>query len=93
MSKPAVLEITLDPEIHAALMNAAKTAKRPAAEIVGDLVRDYVAQEPAEPGHDQFLQQKVEIGRASMRAGQGRSNEEVESLFATLRQELLAQAR
>jgi hypothetical protein len=35
--------------------------------------------------YDDYLRQKVEAGRASMRAGRGRSNDEVEAEFAARR--------
>lgn len=91
MSDPAVLEISLDPELHAALLAAAETARRPVAEIINDLIRDYVVVEPEEPGYEAFLRQKIETARESVRLGQGRSNEEVEAFFSALRRELLTQ--
>lgn len=37
------------------------------------------------PSYDEFLRQKVDASRASMRAGRGRSNDEVEADFAASR--------
>lgn len=88
MPKQAVLEISLDPELHAEFLAAAKSAHRPAAEIVSELVRDYVGRQHEELGYEDFLRQKVELARVSMRTGKGRSNEEVEASFSALRNQL-----
>jgi hypothetical protein len=92
MSDPAVLKISLDPELHAALMAAAETADRPVTEIVSDLVRDYVALGSQEPDYDDCLRQRIEIARVSTRAGYVCSNEDMEALFSALRRELLTQS-
>ena len=42
--------------------------------------------------YDEFLRRKVEAGRASMRAGLGRSNDEVEAEFAARRASVASQA-
>jgi hypothetical protein len=42
--------------------------------------------------YDEFLLHKVEAGRASMRAGLGRSNDEVEAEFAARRASVTKQA-
>jgi hypothetical protein len=93
MPKQAVLEISLDLDLHAEFLAAAKSAHRPAAEIVSELVRDYVGKQHQEPGYEEFLREKVEIARTSMRAGQGRSNEEVEATFSALRNQLRSGSR
>jgi hypothetical protein len=48
-------------------------------------MREYVQRQRASREYDEFLARKVEAGRASMRAGPGKSNEEVEALFAARR--------
>jgi len=40
--------------------------------------------------YDEYLQRKVELARASMRSGRGKSNDEVEATFAAMRQRLAA---
>jgi hypothetical protein len=93
MSKQAVLKISLDAELHAEFLAAAESAHRPTAEIVSELLRDYVGRQHDEPGYEEFLREKVEIARTSMRAGQGRSNEEVEATFSALRNQLRSGSR
>ncbi|MDX6749623.1 hypothetical protein SH611_07385 [Geminicoccaceae bacterium 1502E] len=48
-------------------------------------MREYVARRREERAHGDFLYRKVEIARASMRAGSGVPNEEVEAEFAARR--------
>ena len=53
-------------------------------------MRDYIEQRRKAREYDGYLQRKVEEGRASMRAGLGRSNEEVEAEFAARRRQVAA---
>lgn len=52
-------------------------------------MRDHIQHRRVEREYDEFLRRKIEIARSSMRAGRGRSNEEVEADFAARRAELL----
>ncbi|MFT4182979.1 MAG: antitoxin of toxin-antitoxin stability system [Rhizobium sp.] len=88
MPKQAVLEISLDPELHAKFLAAADSAHRPAAEIISELLRDYIGRQHEKTDYEDFLRQKVELARAAMQAGKGRSNEEVEASFSALRNRL-----
>ncbi|WP_207795657.1 hypothetical protein [Phyllobacterium zundukense] len=55
-------------------------------------MREFVERQRAAREYDAFLSKKVEKARASMRAGQGRSSEEVEADFTARRAELLQKA-
>ncbi len=48
-------------------------------------MREFVHRQREARDDDEFLRHKVEAGRASMRAGQGRSNDEVEAEFSARR--------
>jgi hypothetical protein len=48
-------------------------------------MRAFVQQQRAQREHDAFVQRKVEIARASVQDGIGRSNEDVEAAFAARR--------
>ncbi|MDT4882437.1 hypothetical protein FQZ97_1183830 [compost metagenome] len=48
-------------------------------------MREFVQRQREAREYDAFLRRKVEAGRTSMRAGLGRSNEEVEAEFAARR--------
>jgi len=85
MSKEAVFTMKLEPELRAEFMAEAKAAHRPASQVLRELMREFVEHQRQARDYDTFLGRKVEAGRASMRAGLGRSNEEVEAAFAALR--------
>jgi len=48
-------------------------------------MRGYIEQRHKAREYDDYLRRKVEASRASMRAGRGRSNEEVEAAFTAKR--------
>lgn len=85
MSKEAVFTMKLEPELRAAFMNETAGEDRPASQVVRELMRDYIEQRRQVREYDDYLRRKVEAGRASMRAGRGRSNDEVEATFAARR--------
>ena len=92
MPKEAVFTMKLEPELRDAFMAEAEAAHRPASQVVRELMREFVQRRRDEREYDEFLRRKVEIARASMRAGRGRSNEDVEAEFAARRAELQRKA-
>ena len=88
MLKEAVFTMKLEPELRDAFMAEAEATHRPASQIVRELMlRQREARE-----YDAFLRDKVEAARASMQAGEGRPDEEVEARFAARRAAALRQA-
>ncbi|MCE9680787.1 antitoxin of toxin-antitoxin stability system [Halomonas alkalisoli] len=85
MSKQAVFTMKLEPELRADFMAEAAAAHRPASQVLRELMREYVRQQREAREYEAFLCSKVEVARSSMRAGHGRSNEDVEAEFATRR--------
>ena len=85
MSKEAVFTMKLEPELRADFMAAAHAAHRPASQLLRELMRDYIQRQHEAREYDAYLLNKVEAGRASLRAGRGRSNEDVEAVFAARR--------
>jgi predicted transcriptional regulator len=83
--KAAVFTMKLEPDLRAEFMAEAEACHRPASQVVREFMRSFVQQQRAQREHDAFLQRKVEVARASMADGQGRSNEEVEATFAARR--------
>ena len=83
--KEAVFTMKLEPELRAAFVAAAQAAHRPASQIVRELMRDFVQKQGNEAQYQDFLQRKVNTARASVSADRGRSAEEVELLFASMR--------
>ncbi|MGN6468936.1 MAG: CopG family ribbon-helix-helix protein [Rhizobiaceae bacterium] len=76
MAKEAVFTMKLDHELRDAFMAAAKSADRPASQIVREFMRDYVQQDR---DYVEFLRRKVERSRADIAAGRVFSNEEVQT--------------
>jgi predicted transcriptional regulator len=92
MAKEAVFTMKLEPELRAEFLAAAESAHRPASQVVRELMREFVQRQREAREYDEFLRRKVESGRAAMRAGQGRSNDEVEAEFAARRAGVANQA-
>ena len=91
MPKEAVFTMKLEPELRAEFMAEAEAVHRPASQVLRELMRDFVQHQREAREYDEFLHRKVEIARSSMRAGLGRSNEEVEADFATRRASVTGQ--
>lgn len=85
MSKEAVFTMKLEPELREQFMAEAEASHRPASQVLRELMREFVDRQRQAREYDAFVGRKVEAGRASMRAGVGRSNEEVEAKFAARR--------
>ena len=92
MLKEAVFTMKLEPELRDAFMAEAEATHRPASQIVRELMRDFVQRQREAREYDTFLRDKVEAARASMQAGEGRPDEEVEARFAARRAAALDQA-
>ena len=90
MSKEAVFTMKLEPELRADFMAEAAGEDRPASQVMRELMRGYIEQRHKAREYDDYLRRKVESGRASMRAGRGRSNEEVEAAFTARRNQAVA---
>ncbi len=91
MPKEAVFTMKLEPALRAEFMAEAEAAHRPASQVLRELMREFVQHQREAREYDEFLHRKVEIARSSMRAGQGRSNDEVEADFATRRASVTGQ--
>ena len=90
MPKEAVFTMKLEAELREDFMAEAEGEDRPASQVMRELMRGYIEQRRKAREYDGYLQRKVEEGRASMRAGLGRSNEEVEAEFAARRRQVAA---
>lgn len=85
MPKDAVFTLKLGPELRAAFITEAEAAHRPASQVLRELMREFVQRQREAREYDEFLRRKVEASRASMRAGSGRPDDEVEAEFAARR--------
>ena len=91
MPKEAVFTMKLESELRDQFMAEAEAVHRPASQLVRELMREFVERQRQAREYDEFLQNKVEAARASMRAGHGRSNDEVEAKFAARRDKAAGQ--
>ncbi|MFD0708416.1 antitoxin of toxin-antitoxin stability system [Photorhabdus akhurstii subsp. bharatensis] len=92
MTKQAVFTMKLEPELRAEFMAEAEAAHRPASQALRELMREFIQRQREEREYEKFLCHKVKAGRASMRAGLGQSNDEVEAEFAARRANVVDQA-
>jgi predicted transcriptional regulator len=92
MSKEAVFTMKLEPELRAEFMAEAEAVHRPASQVLRELMREFVQRQRETREYDEFLGRKVDAGRASMHAGVGHSNDEVEATFAARRAAVANQA-
>lgn len=90
MSKQAVFTMKLEPELREKFMAEAASEDRPASQVMRELMRGYIEQRRQARDYDDYLRRKVEAGRASMRAGIGRSNDEIEADFTARRKKVSA---
>ena len=91
MPKDAAFTVKLESELHAAFLSEAANEDRAASCVMRDLMRSYVEQRRKIREYDDYIRCKVEAGRASMRAGLGRTNEDVEAAFVARRNGVVAE--
>ena len=92
MPKQAVFTMKLEPELRDEFMAEAEASHRPASQVMRELMREFVQRQREAREYDTYLRGKVEAGRGSMRAGQGRTDDEVEAEFAARRAQVDAQS-
>ena len=85
MSKEAVFTMKLEPELRDEFMAEAQASHRPASQVLRELMREFIERQRQSREYEAHLARKVEAGRVAMRAGAGRSNDQVEAKFATRR--------
>lgn len=90
MTKEAVFTMKLEPELRAEFMAEAAGEDRPASQVMRELMRDYIAYRRQTREYDDYLRNKVGASRASLQAGLGRPNDEVEATFAAKRNAIKA---
>ncbi|WP_313220935.1 antitoxin of toxin-antitoxin stability system [Stutzerimonas nitrititolerans] len=84
MAKENVFQLQLEPARLEEFTAAAKAVHRPASQVMRDLMCDFIRQQQTRK-HDEFVQLKIAVARASLEAGRGRSNDNVEAEFAAHR--------
>jgi len=92
LPKDAVFTMKLEAELRDEFVAEAEAAHRPASQVVRELMREFVRRQKEARDYDAFLRDKVEVARASVRAGQGLANEDVEADFAARRAQVTRKA-
>ncbi|MBS3897007.1 antitoxin of toxin-antitoxin stability system [Silanimonas sp.] len=82
----------LEPELRDAFMAEAEASRRPASQIVREMMREFVERQQQAREYDAFLRGKVDSARAKIAFGQIASSAEVEERFAARRAALRARA-
>ncbi|SDZ63668.1 antitoxin of toxin-antitoxin stability system [Pseudomonas sp. NFIX28] len=85
MPKHAVFTMKLEADLRDQFMAEAEASHRPASQIVREMMRQFVQEQRQAREYEAFLQQKVNIARGSMTAGEGIANDELEASFAARR--------
>ena len=91
MITKAVFTMKLEPELRDMFMAEAAAVDRPAAQIVRELMREFIEQRRQTREYDNYLRRKVEVARVDKAAGRSFSNEEIEAEFSAARDDLLQQ--
>jgi predicted transcriptional regulator len=81
MPREALFTVKLEPELHAEFIAEAEAAHQTASQVLRELMREFIQRQRETREYDDFVRRKVEASRASMRAGVGRSNEDIEAEF------------
>lgn len=90
MPKAAVFTMKLEAELRTAFLAEAAKEDRPASQVMRELMRSYIQQRRQDREYGDYLQRKIDISRASLQAGSGRSNDAVEAIFTVKRQKAVA---
>jgi hypothetical protein len=89
MTKEATFFMKLETDLREAFMAATEAAHRPAAQVVRELMREYIARQHEMREYEDFLHRKVDIARSQAREGRGRPSNVVEAEFAARRAEAM----
>jgi predicted transcriptional regulator len=90
MSKEAIFTMKLESALRDDFIATAAEEDRPAAQIIREMMRDYIEKRREEREYTEFLREKVEAAREDLKAGRWKTNEEVKAIFAAKRKALVA---
>lgn len=80
-AKEAVFNFKLEPELRAEFMKAAEQAHRPAAQILRELMREFVLRQQNELSYEAFMAQKAAVAQRDIEAKRLISNEKLNTEF------------
>ena len=92
MSKAAVFTMKLEPDLRADFMAEAEASRRPASQVVRELMREFVQQQRQQRERAELLLRKVDLARASVRDARGRPDAAVEETFSARRARIAGDA-
>lgn len=93
MNKEAIFTLTLEQELRDEFVAAAEASDQSPAEILQDMMQDFILQQKMSPDYLAFMREKVAIARSELAAGESIPEEEVEREFAALRATIAANIR
>lgn len=93
MNNEAIFTLTLEQELRDEFVAAAEASDQSPAEVLQDMMQDFILQQKMAPDYLAFMQEKAAIARSELAAGEGISEEEVEREFAALRAAIAANIR
>ncbi|WP_246201864.1 antitoxin of toxin-antitoxin stability system [Budvicia diplopodorum] len=85
MTKEAVFTLKLETELRDEFMAEAEALHRPASQIVREFMREFVQRQRESREYDEFLHNKINAARSSIKDGNSHSDEQVEAAFAARR--------
>lgn len=93
MNKEAIFTLTLEQELRDEFVAAAEASDRSPAEILQDMMQDFILQQKMSPDYVAFMQEKVAVARSELAAGKGIPGKDVEQRFAAMRAAAAAKIR
>lgn len=85
MTRKAHIQIDLDPKLADDFAAAVTSAQTSEAEVLREMVEDYVERQKVDGSYRQFLEAKVARSRDEVAAGEVVSAEDAERMFAARR--------
>jgi hypothetical protein len=75
----------LEADLRSDFMAETEALHRPASQVIRELMREFIERQRHKREHSAFVERKVAAARASMQAGQGYDNDEIEADFVNRR--------
>uniref|UniRef100_A0A7C1P3P5 Antitoxin of toxin-antitoxin stability system n=1 Tax=Agrobacterium albertimagni TaxID=147266 RepID=A0A7C1P3P5_9HYPH len=86
MTRKAHIQIDIDAKLADEFAAAVTSAQTSEAEVLREMVEDYVERQKVDSGYRQFLEAKVARGRKDVAAGEVVAPDDAEQMFAERRE-------
>ena len=93
MTRKAHIQIDIDAKLADEFAAAVTSAQTSEAEVLRDMVEDYVERQKVDSSYRQFLEAKVARGREDVAAGEVVAADDAEQMFAERREMALKASR